>query len=63
MTSNFQNLKVWQVSKDLAVEIYLLCSQKKQLSLDLKLKSQMCSSAVSIPSNIAEGAELDTVKQ
>ncbi|WLD22539.1 four helix bundle protein [Flavobacterium dauae] len=50
-----KDLKVWQESMDLVVEIY------KQTKLFLKeelyaLTSQMKRSAVSIPSNIAEGA-------
>ena len=33
--SGFQDLKVWQISKDLAVEIYQLCSSSSQLKKDL----------------------------
>ena len=61
--SNFQRLKVWQKSKDLAVLIYKLCNAKEMLSKDYKLKNQLCASAVSVPSNISEGEELNTIKQ
>ncbi|MCG8579907.1 MAG: four helix bundle protein [Bacteroidales bacterium] len=59
---NFQELKVWQKGKDLAVYIYKL-TQGGPLSKDYGLKDQMQRSSVSIPSNIAEGDELNTSKQ
>ena len=59
---NFQELRVWHLAKDLAVKIYLL-TKKDELSKDFGLRDQMQRSAVSIPSNIAEGDELDTDKQ
>ena len=58
----FQELKVWQKSKDLAVRIYRMTNEGK-ISKDFELKNQIRKSAVSIPSNIAEGDELDTDKQ
>ena len=59
---NFQKLRVWQLAKDLAVKIYKLTS-KSTFSKDYGLKGQVQRSVVSIPSNIAEGDELDTDKQ
>ncbi|WP_289055263.1 four helix bundle protein [Carboxylicivirga marina] len=59
---NFQELKVWQKGKELAVYIYQI-TQSGPLAKDYGLKDQMQRSAVSIPSNIAEGDELDTSKQ
>jgi four helix bundle protein len=59
---NYQELHVWQISKDLAVKIYKL-TQTTKLSKDYGLKDQIQRSAVSIPANIAEGDELDTNKQ
>jgi four helix bundle protein len=59
---NFQKLRVWQIAKELAIKIYKLTS-KPSLSKDLGLKDQIQRSAVSIPSNIAEGDELETDKQ
>jgi four helix bundle protein len=53
---NFQKLRVWQIAKDLAVKIYLLTSKTK-FSKDFGFKDQIQRSAVSIPSNIAEGDE------
>jgi four helix bundle protein len=59
---NFKELHVWQLSKELAVRIYKL-TQKPVFSKDYGLKDQIQRSAVSIPSNIAEGDNLDTDKQ
>jgi four helix bundle protein len=59
---NFQELRVWQLAKDLAVKIYKL-TQDDKFSRDFGLKDQIQRSAVSIPSNISEGDELDTDKQ
>ncbi len=51
---NFEKLIFWQKSIQLAKEIYLVCSDI--LSVEkFGLISQMKRSAVSIPSNIAEG--------
>ena len=59
---NFQKLRVWQLAKDLAVEIYKL-SLTSTLSKDFGLRDQIQRSAVSISANIAEGDELGTDKQ
>ena len=59
---NFKELRVWQLAKDLAVRIYKL-TQNPTFSKDFGLKDQIQRSAVSIPSNIAEGDNLDTDKQ
>ena len=58
----FKELLVWQRAKDLAVSIYKL-TQTGELATDSCLRDQMRRSAVSIPSNIAEGDELNTNKQ
>jgi four helix bundle protein len=59
---NFQNLRVWQLAKELAVEMYKVTS-KSSLSKDYGLKDQILRSAVSISANIAEGDELGTNRQ
>ena len=59
---NFKELKVWQRGKDLAVFIYKL-TDHGIFTKDYGLKDQIRRAAVSIPSNIAEGDELDTDKQ
>ena len=51
--SSFEELDVWKRSCQLAVRIYELLKDCR----DFGLKDQMTRSAVSIPSNIAEGAE------
>jgi len=58
----FENLRVWQKGVELSVKIYKLAREEK-LSKDYGLKDQMQRSSVSIPSNIAEGDELNTQKQ
>jgi four helix bundle protein len=57
----FRALNVWQKSKDLAVRVYRI-SNTGSLSKDYGLRDQIRGSAVSIPSNIAEGDERDTDK-
>jgi four helix bundle protein len=59
---NFKKLLVWQLAKDLAVRIYKL-TQSPAFLKDHGLKDQIQRAAVSIPSNIAEGDNLDTDKQ
>ncbi|CAB1073666.1 hypothetical protein D1AOALGA4SA_1911 [Olavius algarvensis Delta 1 endosymbiont] len=58
----FQDLKVWQRAKNLAVYIYRITG-KGEFSKDYSLKDQIRKAAVSIPSNIAEGNDLSTNKQ
>ena len=52
---NFRELKIWQKSMDLATKIYSVTS-KFPTEEKFGLVSQIRRSAVSIPSNIAEGA-------
>lgn len=58
----FQDLKVWQRGKNLAVFVYQTTS-KSPFTKDYGLKDQIRRATVSIPSNIAEGDELGTDKQ
>ena len=58
----FQDLKVWQRAKDLAVYIYKLTG-KGAFSKDFSLRDQIRRATVSIPSNIAEGDDLGSDKQ
>jgi len=59
---NFQKLKVWLMAKELAVKIYKL-TQKNEFLKDFGFKDQIQRSAISIPSNISEGDELETDRQ
>jgi four helix bundle protein len=59
---NFKELKVWQHSKDLAVNIYKLTEEEAFIK-DYGLKDQIRRASISVPSNIAEGVNLDTDKQ
>lgn len=53
---------VWQKAKDLAVRIYTISDEEK-LKKDFGLRDQLRRSAVSVPSNLAEGDERDTDKE
>lgn len=58
---SFKELKVWQEAKNLAVKIYELTNSGK-FKRDFSLKEQIQKSAVSVPSNIAEGYERNSNK-
>jgi len=53
-SSDFRELKVWQKSMDLTIEVYSLVKSLPREEL-YGLSDQMRRAAVSIPSNIAEG--------
>lgn len=57
--TTFEDLEVWQESCRLAVDVYHLFSKCK----DFGMKDQITRAAVSIASNIAEGAERRTTKE
>jgi four helix bundle protein len=56
---SFEDLEVWKRACKLAVEVYRVLKDCK----DFGLKDQMNRAAVSIPSNIAEGTERNSVKE
>jgi len=58
----FQDLKVWQRAKDLAVTLYKLTGDGA-FGKDWGLRDQIRRAVISIPSNIAEGDELGTNRQ
>lgn len=62
MTHNYKGLKLWQEAMELVVEVYTVT---KSFPGDEKfgLTSQMRRAAVSIPSNIAEGAGRNSNKE
>lgn len=59
--NGFRDLHVWQKSRDLAVTVYSLTGKGK-FSTDWGLRDQVRRSAVSVPSNLAEGDERNTDK-
>ena len=59
--NNYKELKVWQKSVDLAVKIYESTKNFPREEM-YGLTSQIRRSAISIPSNIAEGAGRNTKK-
>ncbi|MFO7645328.1 MAG: four helix bundle protein [Desulfosarcina sp.] len=61
MGKGFKNLQVWQRARDLAIDVYRITGEGC-FKRDYGMTDQMRRSAVSIPSNIAEGDERDTDK-
>jgi len=59
---DFRKLRVWELAKELSVNIYKLV-KTDLLSKDYGFKDQIQRAAISIPANIAEGDELGTDKQ
>ena len=59
MSKSFEDLDVWQRSRALAVCVY----RALQACKDYGFRDQITRAAVSIPSNIAEGAERITRKE
>jgi len=55
--SSFEDLEVWKKSCRLAVTIYKLLRDCR----DYGIKDQMLRSSISIPSNIAEGSERNSI--
>jgi four helix bundle protein len=62
MIKSYRDLKVWQTAMDLVEAVYRLCGELPD-SERFGLKSQIQRSAVSIPSNIAEGFGRGSVKE
>jgi len=58
----FEDIKAWQLAKDVVVEIYRI-SRHSQLVKDFALKEQIQKAAVSVMSNIAEGFERESRKE
>ena len=56
---NFEELEIWKRSSRLAVEIIKLAEEIKLYAL----RDQLTRSAISVPSNIAEGAERNSNKE
>lgn len=52
----FEDMKIWQMGRRLVSLVYEL-TRKKEFAADFGLKDQIRRSAVSIPSNVAEGFE------
>lgn len=59
---SFKELVVWQKAKELAVSVYCI-TEKQPLARDFSLRDQIRRSAVSVPSNLAEGEERNTNKE
>lgn len=60
---SIEEISVWQESVELVMIIYKLVNNNNKLLKDFGLRDQIQRSAVSIPSNIAEGFERDTKQE
>lgn len=58
--NKIEEIKVWQESVDLVERLYLLIKKSKGLAKDYGLRDQIQKSAISIPSNVAEGYERES---
>jgi four helix bundle protein len=59
---SFENLDIWQEGCKIVIEIYHVPG-KGDFTKDSGLRDQIRRCAVSVPSNIAEGKERETVKE
>lgn len=62
MMKAFKELDVWEEGCNIAVEIYSV-TNKGEFAKDFGLRDQIRRCAVSVPSNIAEGKERETVNE
>ncbi len=60
--TNFKELNIWQVAKDIAIDIYKI-TDTGNIKNDFSLKDQMRRASVSIASNIAEGNDRESNKE
>ena len=58
----FEDLIAWQKARSLASTIYRI-ARERPISHDFKMRDQLCSSADSVPSNIAEGFERSRLRE
>lgn len=58
--NSIEEMKVWQEAMSLVLSVYDVIRRNKEFSRDFGLRDQVQRSAVSIPSNIAEGFERET---
>ena len=60
--TGFKDLEVWEKSKNLTIEVYKI-TNSKEFNKDFGLRDHIRKTAVSVPSNIAEGDERGTNKE
>lgn len=62
MQNSVKDLTVWQKSMEMVKDVYLI-ARKLPRAEEFGLASQVCRAAVSVPSNIAEGAKRNSKKE
>ncbi|MFN2502398.1 MAG: four helix bundle protein [Pyrinomonadaceae bacterium] len=60
--NSFEDLDAWKIAREITREVYAL-ARRGDFSRDFGLRDQICRSAVSIMSNIAEGFERDGTRE
>ena len=58
--NSIEEMNVWQEAMSLVLSVYNVIRKNKEFSKDFGLRDQVQRSAISIPSNIAEGFERET---
>ncbi|MCA9408842.1 MAG: four helix bundle protein [Candidatus Omnitrophica bacterium] len=59
----FEEIKAWQEGRELVKIVYQIIRRNDELNRDLRFKSQLTSSSISIMSNIAEGFSRNSNKE
>lgn len=60
---NFEELPIWNDSRDIVKLIYSIINDNHELQKDLRLTGQLIGAAISIMNNIAEGFDSDNNKE
>jgi four helix bundle protein len=63
MSKQFEELEVWQLSRILVKQVYLLTNKTSSLSKDYGFIDQIRRASISVMNNIAEGYERKTDKE
>ncbi|PJA48556.1 MAG: hypothetical protein CO170_02350 [candidate division SR1 bacterium CG_4_9_14_3_um_filter_40_9] len=61
--ATIENIGVWNKAVEFAKDVYKLCKDNANIYKDFGLRDQIQRSALSIPSNIAEGADRGSQKE
>jgi four helix bundle protein len=60
---NFEELPIWQLSREISNYIYKIIDESDSLRKDFRLTGQLIGSGLSIMNNIAEGFDSDSTKE
>ena len=60
---NFEELPIWQLSREISNLIYKIINESDKLKTDFRLTGQLIGSGLSIMNNIAEGFDSGSTKE